>query len=795
MIPLIMFLFIAAFPVLLIVAGGQPILKNSRRFVPSPEPRRKTGMRLLEALLILVLSLPILVLLLFEVRTPNYMPAVFAENFAMDQRLTIGIGLAIGALAIAGAAIWAWRRSSSTAAVAVGLILCFGTLTIDVVSSSMRDADRQSDQEASVPSVLTFDAPEDLNNAELHVNGKLIGPLPLTIAAEELFSQIPVWTRKEYDAVNDPLSHEEWAMNETGFSGDTTDYWGDLRLDSKMNHSYPERYIYVSVQHPTLTCHVDSARMHRQPGQPYRCELNIEVRQWQDEIELLLDRVRMADYQPTKEWIASFESYGEPGWNTLNFRARSEPALWQVVDAWAAQNYNLEEVTSADRAWTVLMQICEYAGRNGDYDSRRHHGRAVELLVPHLDPQQLADYAVENVPNYRTISATYSSTFDSGRPGFRIWAEDDFDSYSFGLLPIAHAVWHLDRTLDEEDSESENTIERTVTPAILRRSFRNRGDLRYAMALGGRALDTFLLRQNWRTEPADGYGSTYIGDHENRVNGWYAALLKLDSPAGREFRNQQQSELLQLAQRACASHDIDSGHIPDGLEFLFLDKSEGGQRSLATRFLPTFTSVARGTPDDDHVELSLRWRYLARMWPESNVQMFVDALLEQTGAPNYPRLPDTMAVEDRFVILMASHDALQKKLDTLTKPKYLNNLKDPYTATHRSLGEIERMLSYLPHPAAAPFFLQKFGSNMDLLSERIANDTIHDDIIEQLAQHELSDYRFVVLPAIQNHPTKRRRQILETLLKDDSEEVRDKAAAVQQFLQSLNEGPLPQRKP
>lgn len=556
--------------------------------------------------------------------------------------------------------------------------------------------------------------------------------------------------------------------------------------------------------------------------------------QWEKEIESLLDRARLNGYSTDEAWQTAFKSYGEYGLTRLQSAKALDPRIALVQEDQIAVSSRLKDIKDSASAWRLLMQIEEEARQTGSYSSVNVNGQIVDRLVPLLEPQQLVDHALQYLKR--------NPHLDPGRivefMGDRLWSKIRFRSLGnqssdeTAFLPIAQAILKLDQLLDEEpsnrkttpnvtdstklidvvDPSTDNLVERTLTPELIRMCYHNScwsgnafdNPFRYINALGGSHYESFLLRNKWEEFSAKpGRDNEYIGNRDNVVNTWYYQLMQLRSPVGVAFRRLTESSLLSIARNCLATEHDTIGNLMTGeLSFLFLDREFSDKSpSLAMRFWQDVKNVTAS--ETSHTAAQLRWEYLGRLWPESTPSMFVAAVQDMVRADiSYARilkLPDTMPLADQYQVLMAVIQDQQQTVATIPRvPGDDNDFRSPRQKHLQLIRDFRELLYKLPCEQAAAQLLADMKAEPDhswhkSIADFLKYDMSHEDLIRLIATGDDIKLQRDVLPAIQNHPIPERVQWLDVLLKSPDETVRTEAAVVKTYLDNLRTQSLPHR--
>lgn len=706
---------------------------------------------------------------------------------------------------VLSAAFCAWRISTPAASILVGVILCGTAMAVDIEFRRQWHAAHQlkqeQKQESPPPVPVRIELPDEIAGAALTINGVSVGSTPYETTLQELLNTVPVWTHDDARKANSE-SRTDWTFDKHGLhgSGAARYGWLPINVPHQQRTEFPTTDFRVKVDLGEMPGFTRLARSRKQADGSTVNIPDTVFPAWENEIKGLLDVARMADYDVSPLWYDSFGSYGSWGQSQLSRAMYTEPQLQQVLKDCSNHVYGLDNVKTAPQAWDTLMRIGDEAVGKGRYHTDSLAGLAVDRLTPLLDPQQLCSVAqhvitTERFPNFQQSWGPSSMHFTS------IPSEDRTPPEMLRWLPVAHAVWRLDQREDQQGFAADNIVERQVTPALLRAAYQNPSVFASVRLLGGSAWEKFLLRQHWESIEEDSMDAISIGDYENRISKWYAELMNLDSPAGQQFREAQAERLLLIARRAFRDHDTS---LPSELNYLFLDHDRAASArmtpSWAMQFWPILDGIASVIPDHSkNQRLILRWDYLSRLWPESDVEMFQEAYLQELPIRQHPALPDTVPLQDQFRILQRLRSALQQKLATL-KPSGRQSSDDLYTMTKIAIDDADDALRNLPYRPSAELFVAYFESRgsdssaIDGLLERMSYDSIHHDHVELLARHSNPQFRTAALLAIRRHPITRRVRLLSKLIKDEDSGVREQAIRIDGELEELKRGPFPLRQ-
>jgi len=826
-----------------------PAMRTGRRWI-APSSRRSNSVRNLETIQFAI-GLSVLAVMWVFGSHFTWPPEAMAE--AVDTiRFTNKPVFVTGAILGVVALFVTWRFS--TVVGMMGMILIGGTALM-AFNMKIR-SDRQDAFERKHPSTIVagsnanpaaetpntlirFELIDPRVGAELWVNGVSLGKTPVEITARELLGKVAVWTREspELQEVYPPSPESQW----TDARGKVFRLWGwcPLHFPPDMERS---TNLYFKVElNDVVGWSTMGHRTHLKPGTPEEMilvKLDTVFPQWDHELETLLDRARLNNYETDEAWQNAFQSFGEFGLKLIEQCSAAEPLISRLKGDNPKLAAMLRDVTDSASAWQLLMKIEDEARQTRSYDSKSANGLAVDQIVPMLDPVQLVEHARQLLRTTENPDPPGVQYDQEGGFGFATWDEAGINSSGekSALFPIAQAVWRLDQSLDALPSQTstdrtaqsmflestmggpkvyngmaeaidpsaDNLVERQLTPELLRMCYGNENRLQYLDVLGGSVYESFLLRNDWHTQATDPFNGVRIGDHSQvYVNKWYSRLMRLRTPLGAKFRRQQQSNLLEIARKGMTrfslSSDLFSGVF---LSLLFSDREfSDEQPSLAMQF---WQDVKAATADQSvHQSHQIRWEYLGRLWPESTPAMFVDVLQDavqkHADYVHLLELPNTMPLADQYQVLMAVIQDQQQTVATIPRvPGDDTNYMTPRQKHLRVISTLRELLYHLPCEQAAAQWLADMKAEPDhSWHKNIANflkyDTTHEDLIRLIATGDHVKLQRDMLPAIQNHPILSRVQLLEGLLKSPDESVRQEAAAVKAYLDNLRTQRLPHR--
>lgn len=748
-------------------------------FLPAPPPAPEWASRVAEATALAAAGLTILgmkatdsnaggLMLLLDKLTPG----------AATLNVTVFACATAGVLAATLVALW----RTGPGAILMGVVLAAYAWVFGYPNRLTERLVRPS--ERSITARYTIRT-GDIVGADLWVNGVLLGRTPVETTLADFLERIPYWP-KPLKGCGDGT--DEVRLLHYGPTGKSTSIRQrcitfraprqEPRLGGRdLSHNLDGRQYYACVKldgECGFGLGTGSGASGSRYKRSYETRLHVDFLSHRERMEKLLDMARLSDCRATSAWFRAMDSYGKRGWMALRRAAMREPELMPMLDAWAAWRYQLDGATNAGTAWRAFLRVCAAADEQREYHTASVDGRATELLVPKLDPEQLARHAEALLKRYRG-GPGFARCEEYGRVQFEVVVPRDGSEARIppSAAVVAHAVWMLDEQLDREDDSTPNIVERRVTPALIRwfpYPYRSEA----AGALGGPAIERFLIRQDWR-RPVRSHG----GDHRARLssmgvnaNRWLHLLANLRGPFGAQFRARHEDLLLRLADRLVSGP---GGAVRPPEDFLFLDLDRG-TRSLAVRHWPRYRAAAVKWKHDS---LDAQWAYLTRMEPLSTVEMYLDTW--RRAAQDYPwqqgafrwleSLPD---VKRQAVI-----DAIVHEVDESRNPPkqwpgtfvgwrehVVNELKA--RGTDRRVAE-ETLAELHADPSADR------RSRVALWLEHTRPD---HPLVGLLAQQEDPQLRLLAVPALKAHPTRHNREILQRLLTDPDLQVKAAATKV-----------------
>jgi hypothetical protein len=655
----------------------------------------------------------------------------------------------------------------------------------------------------------------DVDDAELWVNGVHLGSLPYTTTPDEFKAKVPFWAEPPDEMTNDEdrLKTPHYSPRGTsGFDsswgqwakivmpGDSAKHWdrdGEDSQEAEASRSYYARIRFGDEWG------YSRGKSGGGGGGRYIYHTNTTISsvrfpQRERRLEMLLDRARLANYRPPDDWFDAIESFGEDAVIAMRRLSATEIQMEEILAQWAYRRYQLGQVADQASAWRTFETICAEADNQGFYSTVSIAGKAVELLCPRLNPETLAKRAIKIIRSVNSYG--WNHWYLGGKPHFGYadrarglrtgarrttgaWRGGGPDSLPMHAYVVAHAVWKMDEYLDTQDPQLENVIERKVVPAFLAENYDDINLVMLTNAIGSEALDCYLLRRDWRAD-----AKRIPWDHQfhvqgSEVNGWLYLLSILDSPGGESFRQEHAHRIREMADGVTARVDA-----VEELAFLFVDLDKG-EKSLACQYWPRFKTLSRRRKRDAIV---MQYEYLLRMEPVSTADMYVEAFSELPG--DYSRvsgafkglkaLPDSK----RELVTLALRRAVEEDSSHVTGWSG----SDPHGARDFLLRDLNAVVSkrMLAERVLKDLHLAMPNAKPEGVKDWLANAEPGHPLMPMLGQDADPALRVLVLDAIKTHPTPANREILQTLLKDDDEQVRGQAEDTGAALSALAELPL-----
>ena len=778
---------------------------RKRRSLPRPIPGPSRTARACETIALGGMSVSLLTMLLMY---RAYLGSAYAlsEAAPAGARIEFWALLALWSAVIAGSLLLASLRSTLLACIA--LIVFFSGAGYAVNSGGVLSYKRHVEAIRATPIPIDIHLAGEVEGADVWLNGVYVGKTPIHADMDELLAQVPDLEQapnewRDFDKMYRhgknrllrPLARFP-LLPPTRVTSD----------DERVEH----RYIYARVELNGQRMYSEGSHSAIQGsrlfGQIRPCYVLLEMvlPRWEEHVDLLVQQARLNDYQVDAEWIETAESYADRVWKAIGYELEREPEFGQVLDAWASHRYELDGVDDHASAFAVLQRIAAEADARSGYHTNSVAGRAVELVLPRVDPESLVGLALDRIGAYRfppiwgstTSYRTNSGRFHFGTYPPRQWHSRDSTA---GDFVWAQAIYQLDVLLDRGDESRDNLVEQKVTPALLRLSPQRGGQtFRLAEGLGGSWYDRVACparrrTPHWSLRDED---TVYVSNVE--VNQELYRAAGMESTAGRQFRKDYARDILEMTEKIVRDgFDFQNIWSPNTIDYLFVEVGETAD-NLAVHFWPRFDQYATRERHCWDGAAEMRWHYLARMQPHCTPEMFADVyrrycdyrVIQGSDSAALPLLEPDL----RFNVAEALVEEAKERLAE-AKPGTNN-----YGIRQANLDDFTRLALQVPCEASARRLVEWLEEESPDHKRRIERVTLRRDRDElsichlrALAKAENSDLRQLVLSAIRARPTSDRRAVLRTLLKDQDDGVRSDAEGLRAELDALRRQPVPRR--
>ncbi len=780
-----------------IAVVGFLIWRSRRRshFLPAEVPKPVRTASRAEAIALAGISMSLLVMLAFY-RVYDGVPYALGDNAPASARLWYWQILGIWALIVVVGLALAWFRQTVIAAVLLTTFFCGAGFAVNegLVFSYKNVAEEIRDIKAP----LTVTIKGDVIGADVWFNDEYIGKTPIEADLDEVLNSIPNWEQppKEFH------DHDKFLRSRHGFFRPLA--WFHVNtakrvgLNDQRNQS---RAIYARVElnRERLYAHgshtvVDGSRIFGRV-QPCKVTMDVFLPKWLDDVDELLNRARLVDYQVHADWLQAAKSYGPSVWEQLRQKSVEEPQFNRILDLWASQQYKLNSVADSESAWKVFERIRSEADSNRSYKTSGPTGRAMDLLVPKLDVDQLLDLAEDRIRSLRSAPAfSLYHGFMVDRFHFGTFAQswDGTGPLTAGDVALAHAVWRVEILLDEKYPHSDNGIEERIVPALIRLSSKNGMTFNIAGALGGSVYEKFVLRHNWRATVHETDYQDKINITPIEVNRWLHTAAWMRSEAGHQFRQKNSGLLLHLAKEIVREgHGFQHSWSSNDLDFLFLD-AKTDPNNLAVQFWPTFHRFATPERHAWSEASGVRWKYLVRMQPHCTADQFITAYRpycdERCNKDELRQLEPKL----QFKVLSGLAQESKRLTDEAKSGTSSYQIRN---ANHQ---DFVNMMHQVPcEESAAALMAWMDGTKNGRSNGAPPFPDANRLPIQQLravVKSESAALRRLVLPAVERRPTPDRRALLQTLSNDSDASLRSDARQLLQRFKDMLAAKLPRRR-
>ena len=640
--------------------------------------------------------------------------------------------------------------------------------------------------------VLHFDLVNcDLQGAELYVNAVQVGELPLAIDRSELVSKVPVW--HEPPALED-LSEIPESLKTYRPSGGASLRGHSLFypiFDSMFDSDKTEYYAQVKYQ--DQWCYAGrggsggGGNRRKHQGLEFICPM------YEQGLEQLLDIARIKDYQVSETWFEAVDTYGHDAVLALLKAEPEEPGMKDLLDQWASRKFGLDKVHNEATAWQAFERICQAVTKAKAYSTEGLEGRAVALLAPKLPVTQLTRQAVGLVRRTNSLGGkmewraqgktqfgvTYEGArFVSSLGRSNLYIGQRVDQPPVSGYAVAHALWCL---FEQGDSKVIDAFENHIVPEMIGKYYPNIPWYPFFSAMGGPALERYLLRQDWDADLKQLTSPEERSRLDSNFQTWLTLCAQLETEAGEQFRQRHRAGLFQMADQ------VDPIVRFKELDFLFVNLDQGSG-SLAFQYWPRFLRSVLNERQNVR-SMEVLFDYLLKMEPLSQPRMYVDVFQGMTrqhmivmGLKKLSNLP----ISRRQAMCEAIKEAVRQDV---------SHIKDE---TGRSKDDIrDELLSVLDGTLVSD--QEKTQKIFDSMAKRkssqspvnwLSQSSEDHPVVPMLALSERADLRRLSLHAIESHPSPAHKKLLDQLLQDRDVEVSTAAMTVKRNLDDLAKTPL-----
>ena len=773
--------------------------------------------RIAESIILLCIGLVIFIFMATNTSTggrllnlDQYQKGFAITNVIVAAVIFVGVLIAIG---------FVYFKKTSLGVIIIAVVLsCYGL----ILNGPEQILESMAPEGSIIPdSTLTFYlSSPDIQGGELWVNGVHLGTLPYETTFDEFYEAVPFWPEEpnENKSEDFKLLIPRWNPYSDRPSGSLKKPWARITIPEEPV-SWNERKVgaanLIDWNSRTYYARVklgdewgySNGHGGNSGGSGGRYDkrnatvtFQVIFPERQKRIEKLLDIARLYDYSPETDWFETMETYGSDGWMVVQKVMDEEPEMSKLLDAWTSWKYDLDKVTDSKSAWNTFLRIYNEAEMCQKYFTSDIAGRAVELLVPKLDQQKLIynvkriilstnryiwyqweinerlQFGINNASNIAYTGANQITSVARGDGGKKL---------SPGDFVFAHAIWMLDKLLDEQNDTKPNIVESELVPLFIAQNYNDINLIQIAASIGGTSVEKYLLRQNWSIEPQKLPYSQQKHIGVDRVNGWLFLLANLKTETGNKFRRENTRNIMDMADSVADRMNMS---WLDDLDFIFIDKYLG-EESFAYKYWPRFKEIVSVKKIWDALEL--QYQYLFRMEPLSTVDMYVQCW--KSHSSDYS---DFESAIDCFSDAEIAPDKRQKIYSALAEQvdSTISNITDEITESNK-----RNILQYLrsellreePNEYAQRIYQSLKTSGTQYKPENVASWLANEEqthpLIKMLIESDKPQLRLLVMGALKEHPIPSNMAILKKFLNDSGEEVHNAAEHVMLELEQLKE--------
>ena len=739
------------------------------------------------------------------------MPTKETPNFMVEAFWSTSVNASVAVMMIT---LLAWRRHV--------IVAMFGLLTacwladdqapdrirLGISETKSRPLASQDDDTKPIPATIRMAG--RFEGIDVWLNGVNVGQTPIQTTLGELLARI---TDRDRDRRTAPDNHHtKWIFEKTrpgAFQpmirlNDVADASGKyISINAWVENAGIPGYLgrFGPNQSPRASGRGGQRLDRGDPFRPYRLVFHVTFAEWEQAIDVLLERARLADYQVSEDWLAAIASYRHRGWTRLRQLMPYEPEMSRLLDDLTRWQFGLSPDLSSDAAWQIVERIRSQAASDSAFYTDTPAGRALRLMIDRLDPQQVADEFVAAIESRQT-SSLGTGDFDpvDGESHFRLELDGParFGTLEPETLVLVHLVGFLDQYLDEQDDSRDNIIEQVVVPAVMRLQYRD-GSWPYfdlAAKLGGSVFENFLFRHDLSLSVDDDsiakidYGNGYGPVVENR---WFLKAADYESPAGARFRTLNKERLFEWARKLILSGKVPSPHagFHGELDFLFLETESGSP--LAVEFWDEVHSSHVGNGND------LREIFLRRLGNHATPEMYSDLLHQdvRNNARNVEYLARNLPPSTYSVIIRRTIDAL-KVLEAPKRQPGDGHMSSPqHYAFYKTLdligtnNEQDALMAWEAMEIKSYWDRVVWFSGTLKWSPYSYGNLPSPAFLRIVATRAEPELRVLLAESLRHELTRERMEILKLLEADTDEQVAEAARLSREFVEELRHRPLP----
>ena len=764
-------------------------LKHRMRSASPTNQRASQTSRAIELSVIAILA----GILGWFITTDGVGPIIPIKSAAMIRGSTIGVIVLMTLSSVALAT--ARNYSMSRIAMALGAAIMMGTVVF--ASTALLSYKRFVDEIRQVPVPVEITVYPPVSGVDVIINGVSMGRAPLSSTIDEIIRKTP--SRSGTKPVHSAgasllgigyLDRKRIQLPQATHVVDFSDPETPLELD----------FEFTRHGKPILVCAnlswSNGMRMHGQIT-PARISFGVMTKEWEQDVTTLLTKARLADYQVDHAWIEAVEPYSSFVRPIILKSIQKEPRFQQVLNDWAMDRYQLDDVNDSSKAWQVFQSICREADESRTYRTNSTMGDAVELMLDKLNPEQVIAAAEKRLSAFESegsLEMGWSWNFENGLKSF------SYDSVSSGRLrasdfALAHVIWKLSTQWSAQNADQDSPLQRCLSPRLLRLSYSQPMVRPLAEAIGGSVVETFLQRLQKDVhgfEPsADPTKNEYLEGEPVLKDFW--TVVNATDHVGARFRRDHATQAIEFAkQRLARSFGMVS--IPNWMNFLFLEVD--GRGPLASDTWKAFQVAVENDPASRGHSLNLKWDYLAHIRPAVDVSEFIRVVPKGGTVTEDFFHPETSLAslpnELKF-------DIATRSLPILRNSKELHDSNSiPYVVIQRMINQLVTLISTIPLDDAADFIqsIQDASGPEEqyltwALQAQSQSATMTVPLLNALSKSEHADHRKWTLPQLEQIPTSENRERLRRLQNDDDPGVREAANMVAARIKELRQRELP----